>query len=78
MAQWAVSFWLHDESAMSWAGQATDEADAVAKGVEYFEDLGDGPLAGLTNAGVRDPETIPEEGTFVYQATQQTGQMQAR
>lgn len=74
MAQWSVTFWLNDESAMTWSGQADDVADAVAKGVEYFEDLGDGPLAGLTNAGKRDPDNpIPAADEFVYETTQQTG-----
>lgn len=86
MAQWSVTAYLHDESAETWSGGASDKADALSKTVAYFEDSESGSLIGLT-AIERDeanaesplrPEEVPPEGSFLYEATQQTGRNQAR
>lgn len=49
MPRYAVNVTIFDpEQGMAWEGNASDAANAEDQAIVYFEDNGDGPLAGLT------------------------------
>lgn len=81
MAQWRTTFYMPDESAMTWTGQADDHDDALAQGREHFDELNDGPLTAEMTGSERDashtgplsPEEIPAEGAYLYEITQESG-----
>lgn len=88
MSIFHVDFFMPDTSAMSWtnanpgAPSCTDAADAQAKATEWFDDVGDGPIAGMapsmrdlakwtgTAWSVMDWDTeTPPEGVYLVQVT---------
>lgn len=49
MPRYTVAVNIYDPpQGMAWEDNASDEADAEVQAITYFEDGGDGPLAGLT------------------------------
>lgn len=86
---YAVDFFMPDTSAMSWSSSvsrpATNAADAQTQATEYFDDVGDGPIAGMTASmrdiakwsgtawSVMDWDTeTPVEGVYLVQVTPPT------
>jgi hypothetical protein len=81
-----VVFFMPDTSAMGWTSTvsrpASNAADARAQATESFDDVGDGPIAGMTSSmrdlakwtgtawSVMDWDTeTPPEGVYLVQVT---------